>query len=274
MMEDHPGHHVHQSEHGAEANWSHYWEKHSISAAWSAMAELVLNVLKAEAGPFEGRRILEAGAGSGRISMRLAVMGASVAAIDTAPQAVKHIRDAFEAEGRKAEVREGSIFAIPFPDAAFDVVWNAGVLEHFTPEEQALSLREMSRVCRPGGLVLTLNPYRFALFYRFGKWLAESLGLWPYGFEQPVTSIAAVAPGETLSPVREYSTGFFIVLVQAFRIFSFTTPATLWLSDGLLRGAESPLRNTLHGLDRFFSRLLGGYLLVSCFRKADSERAS
>ena len=257
-------HHAHQSAHGAESSWSHYWEEHSFSKAWSAMSELVLDVLKNEAKPFEGRRILEAGAGSGRISLRLAILGARVAAIDTAPQAIKHIREIFQNEGVGADISEGSIYEIPFPDGVFDVVWNAGVLEHFTPEEQTLALREMSRVCRPGGLVLTLNPYRFSLLYRLGKWLSERLGMWPYGYEQPVGSIAAAAPRETLSLVREYSTGFFIVLIQAFRIFSVTAPATQRLSDGLLRERDGFLAR----LDRVFSRLCGGYLLVSCFRKS------
>lgn len=52
--------------------------------------------------------------------------------------------------------------ALPFPDAAFDVVTNIGSLEHyFDPAEGA---REMARVLRPSGVAVVLLPNTFGLF--------------------------------------------------------------------------------------------------------------
>jgi SAM-dependent methyltransferase len=50
---------------------------------------------------------------------------------------------------------------LPFEDAGFDTVLNVQVLEH-TPEPQRL-LEEMSRVLRPGGLMILNAPFSFRL---------------------------------------------------------------------------------------------------------------
>jgi SAM-dependent methyltransferase len=74
---------------------------------------------------------------------------------------------------------------LPFADASFDAVISSSTLDHFaTVAEIALSLRELWRVMRPGGvLVLTLdNPVNPLLALRgalpFALW--RRLGLVPY----------------------------------------------------------------------------------------------
>ncbi len=48
----------------------------------------------------------------------------------------------------------GDLTALPFDDGHFDVVTCVSVLEHLSPEAQALGVREMARVLRPGGRLL------------------------------------------------------------------------------------------------------------------------
>ena len=55
----------------------------------------------------------------------------------------------------------GSALALPFADAAFDVVGAFDVLEHCEPE--AVAMREFTRVLRPGGrLLLSVPAYQWA----------------------------------------------------------------------------------------------------------------
>ncbi len=55
----------------------------------------------------------------------------------------------------------GSVLALPFPDATFDVVAAFDVLEHCEPEASALA--ELSRVLAPGGrLLLSVPAYQWA----------------------------------------------------------------------------------------------------------------
>jgi len=50
----------------------------------------------------------------------------------------------------------GDGFALPFQDGAFDIVWGSGILVRLRPLERAM--REISRVLRPQGLYLGIEP--------------------------------------------------------------------------------------------------------------------
>ena len=47
---------------------------------------------------------------------------------------------------------------LPFPEASFDVVYHAHVLEHFTRDEGAALMCEAARVLRPGGAIRVVVP--------------------------------------------------------------------------------------------------------------------
>ncbi|MCA1704790.1 MAG: class I SAM-dependent methyltransferase [Actinobacteria bacterium] len=92
-----------------------------------------------------------------------------ITALDSSPDMVEAC--ALRARGA-ADVRTvvGSVEAMPFPDASFDVVLAMGILEY---AEVTAGLAEIGRVTRPDGLVLVtmLNP---ASPYRFVEWRVYS----------------------------------------------------------------------------------------------------
>jgi SAM-dependent methyltransferase len=61
-------------------------------------------------------------------------------------------------EGR-AEVKQGSIYEIPFPDASMDAVLCLEVLEHI--EDDARAVRDIARVLKPGGIFIVAVPYTY-----------------------------------------------------------------------------------------------------------------
>ena len=93
-----------------------------------------------------GRDILECGCGTGLILERLAEVGRRAAGIDLSPGMLELARS------RGLEVKEGSVTALPFDDASFDVTCSFKVLAHVPDIGKALS--EMARVTRPGGVIL------------------------------------------------------------------------------------------------------------------------
>ncbi|MDD9945908.1 MAG: class I SAM-dependent methyltransferase [Myxococcales bacterium] len=100
----------------------------------------------------KGRRVLEAGCGTGLILSRLTDQASEAYGFDLSPGMVARARS------RGLRVTLGSVTAIPFADASFDVVCCFKVLPHVPEIETAL--RELMRVTRPGGrLVLEFyNP--------------------------------------------------------------------------------------------------------------------
>jgi len=47
---------------------------------------------------------------------------------------------------------------LTFPDGSFDAVYTAQFVEHLTPQETAVVLREIRRVLKPGGVLRIVTP--------------------------------------------------------------------------------------------------------------------
>lgn len=118
-----------------------------------AMLELV--------GDAVGHRILDAGCGSGALSVELRDRGAIVAGFDASAAMVDIARRRL---GHDAELRVADLGEpLPYQDAAFDDVVASLVL-HYLRDWHA-PLAELRRVLRPGGrLILSVNhPFIFPL---------------------------------------------------------------------------------------------------------------
>ncbi len=99
-------------------------------------------------------RLLDIGTGPGSITADLAARlpGGSVHGIDVAPAAVAATRRLVVERGlTNVTVAKGSAYALDLADGTFDVVHAHQVLQHLA--DPVAALREMARVCRPGGVV-------------------------------------------------------------------------------------------------------------------------
>jgi SAM-dependent methyltransferase len=99
--------------------------------------------------------VLDVGCRDGSHLIRLIEeTGAVGVGIDPVPRHVHDARTAVTAAGLGARVSifEATMQALPFPDAAFDLVWCRDVIEVVVSLEEALS--ETARVLRPGGRLL------------------------------------------------------------------------------------------------------------------------
>ncbi len=101
-----------------------------------------------------GQQVLDVGCGPGTITTDLArrVAPGSVVGIDNHPAPLEEAR----AEAQRLDVRNVSfavadVYNLGFPDDTFDVVHAHQVLQHLS--EPVAALREMRRVCTPGGVV-------------------------------------------------------------------------------------------------------------------------
>lgn len=101
-----------------------------------------------------GADVLDVGCGPGTITADIAgrVAPGHVLGVDASPDAIAAARAELDAAGlTNAEVRVDDVYALAIDDASFDVVHAHQVLQHVTDPVGAL--REMRRVCRPGGVV-------------------------------------------------------------------------------------------------------------------------
>ncbi len=111
-------------------------------------------------GEVQGLKVADIGCGTGRHTVQLSEAGARVTAIDFAPemmaQAIEKTKDQ-EVRFVTHDLTE----RFPFDSDAFDRVLCCLVLEHIPDLDPVI--REMARICRPGGFVLIseLHPAMF-----------------------------------------------------------------------------------------------------------------
>jgi SAM-dependent methyltransferase len=101
-----------------------------------------------------GMRVLDVGCGPGSITRGLAerVAPGQVVGVDLSRETLESARRDAAARGLdNLRYEEGSVYALPFADAAFDVAYAHQVIQHLREREAAL--REMLRVVRPGGIL-------------------------------------------------------------------------------------------------------------------------
>jgi ubiquinone/menaquinone biosynthesis C-methylase UbiE len=98
--------------------------------------------------------VLDVGCGPGTITIDFAqrVAPGRVVGIDRADEVLDAARaDARDAAGVTVEFAVGDVYALDFPDGSYDVVHAHQALQHLT--DPVAALREMRRVCAPGGVV-------------------------------------------------------------------------------------------------------------------------
>ncbi|MFZ5942982.1 MAG: class I SAM-dependent methyltransferase [Bacillota bacterium] len=233
--------------------WDDIWAK-GIEITWDDLSEEIFNCLVNETQGFKEKTIIEAGSGTGRISLRMASEGASVILVDYSEKALINAKDLFSKINEKGQFVLADIMKMPFDDETADITWNAGVLEHFNFSEQVKSLEEMKRVTRKDGLVISLNPNARCLPYRIGKYIAEETGKWPYGIENPLSSLIPAAEKAGLKVLREYSIGFINGL--DFLVF---VPGGQYL--------QYEMKSFYQRLSTEEQKLFPGYLIVSVLKR-------
>jgi len=96
-----------------------------------------------------GLRVLDLGAGTGKLTATLVAVGADVTAVEPDPAMLTVLRSALPAVG----ALPGGAEAIPLPDASCDAVLAGNALHWF---DMALAGPEIARVLVPGGILAGL----------------------------------------------------------------------------------------------------------------------
>lgn len=101
-------------------------------------------------------RILDAGVGTGR-NMPFYPMNARVTGVDLSKAMLTRAEERRGRLGLTTELVEGDIMATGFADNSFDAIVAAFLFCVLEPKQQLPALRELARVCRPGGEIRILE---------------------------------------------------------------------------------------------------------------------
>jgi SAM-dependent methyltransferase len=132
--------------------------------------------------PAPGLRVLDLGAGTGKLTAALVALGAEVTAVEPDPAMLAELRRALPA----VRALPGRAEAVPLPDASVDAVLAGHALHWF---DMAVAGPEMARVLVPGGILA-------------GLWnVIDDRVDWVAGLER-ISGSAAIGPRDTLSGWR------------------------------------------------------------------------
>ncbi len=110
-----------------------------------------------------GKRILDAGCGSGAYLKALLSYSSDVQGVEFNPAMVAAFRSS---SPFPEKVRVGNIEQLDFPEASFDFVLLNEVIDHVANE--AIAFKEVLRVLKPGGMMAVYAPNRFFPFETHG----------------------------------------------------------------------------------------------------------
>lgn len=206
-----------------------------------------------------GMKILEAGSGPAHDSIIFAEKGGMITATDLSENALKNARQIYSKLGYRITTIKTDIRNLPFRNDLFDIVWNAGVLEHFeNSKDLEKAFSEMVRVTKRKGIVLIFVPNKYYFWYQL--WFKKvPLKNRPYEFERALSSfkLKKLFKEFRLKNIR-------VSGVHVYPAFSYIIPKTKLLTKACKR-LFAPLENTnrfgflksLIGLDVVISGVKG-----------------
>ncbi len=149
-----------------EKEWDKYWTKKKTTsqAIYRFFARSYRDLIIKRALNYfinsefkKGVKLLHAGSGAGQVDRDL-VLNFNITALDISAEALKLYK---LCNGEKAKTIKASIFDIPAKSGTFNGVYNLGVMEHFTKEEDEKILRELRRVLEPNGKIILFWPPKY-----------------------------------------------------------------------------------------------------------------
>jgi ubiquinone/menaquinone biosynthesis C-methylase UbiE len=124
-----------------------------MGAAHDAFREHVL----ALAAPQNGEQLLDAGCGTGIMTLRIAAQhpGCTLHGIDISPKMIAAAPRDADRQRLSIDFRVASITELPYPDASFDVALTNIMYHHLDLAEKRQAVAEIARILKPGGRYIT-----------------------------------------------------------------------------------------------------------------------
>jgi ubiquinone/menaquinone biosynthesis C-methylase UbiE len=171
----------------------HWWD--------DAFTDFLIDTLR----PRPGNRILDVGCGTGMAEIRIGRLHLSqlrLFGVDLRFDRVAVARHDTAAHNQRVSFAAADAAALPFPSNVFDSTYGVAVLQHVADLTGAV--REMTRVTRPGGRIVTVEPDNAARYWHS----SEASGVEAYAarnrFFAAMHAVAAAPPENAVGPRLDY----------------------------------------------------------------------
>lgn len=190
-----------------ENGWSEHYNVSLIQEVMTAITTGEVQVWSEELKKIigVGESCLEIGCGTGISTLWLAKNGRIASAIDYTQSSVELVKTVAEKLGVSVDVILGDATKpLPFDNKQFDYIFQSGLLEHFSTEEQIMLLKNWKKHSRR---MISMIPNKSSVPYRIGKEIMEKNGEWRYGLEIPKHSLVCEFKKAGITVENEYTIG-------------------------------------------------------------------
>ncbi|KUN20316.1 ubiquinone biosynthesis methyltransferase UbiE [Streptomyces corchorusii] len=220
-----------------------------------------------------GERVLDIGCGTGRFTVPMAELGAQVSGLDLSEAMLEVAAGKLRERNLTADLREGDMAHMPFPDGSFDTVTSMLALMHLPLEDRPAVFAEVHRVLRPGGrMLLGVKNALFEEMFtgdRFASVDVTDVAAKQLQFTRTRSGEDYLAPWYSFSP--QDLTALFAGAGMTVTRMRGNSPLAAWLADEVLRDAS--VRSFVDRIERFLGEIppfnhLCYHLLVEAVKPA------
>ncbi len=171
--------------------WNKFWKSKGSKMEWNQEDILKSKSLKEYKNLIQNHfnkknlsslTLLELGSGMGITSYYFANEGIKVTLLDQSKE-VKSLAKKFW-KNRQFQFIQSDLFKYNSKER-FDIITSFGLCEHFTGKKRTTALQLHVNLLKNKGLAIISVPYKYGIFYRIYKALAELTGQWDFGIEAP-----------------------------------------------------------------------------------------
>jgi ubiquinone/menaquinone biosynthesis C-methylase UbiE len=176
--------------------------------------DLVWESYLAAIGELRGKNILDFGCGEGWSTIQYAKHGANVYSFDISPESVRNLIKEAESKDLAERIHTAVMAAecLGYPANSFDLVLGVAILHHTDPFAAGA---EISRVLKPGGRALFIEPLAHNLFLRLFRHLTPSRRT---PTEQPMT----------VQQIADFGKNFRTTEYRGYHLISIFPQGLLW----------------------------------------------
>jgi len=172
--------------------WNVFWKEKGKNIEWSAegmlhskdlkeISNTVLNHLNKK--NLKEISLLELGSGLGITSLFFGYNGANVTLLDKSEEA-RDLAKEYWANYSKHKFVISDLFEFN-TKVRYDIITSFGLCEHFVGKQRKEVLQKHVNLLKDKGVAIISVPYKYGIFYRAAKKLAEVFGFWDFGLEIP-----------------------------------------------------------------------------------------
>ena len=184
--------------------WDRFWKNKGKKMEWNqkdildskGLKKLCVKILSHLNKPdLKGLNLIEIGAGMGITSLFFGYHGANVTLLDSSEETEPLAGESWEGYAQHKFIC-ADLFEFK-PRERYDIVTSFGLCEHFIGKRREEVLQKHVDILRDKGVAIISVPYKYGIFYRTTKKLAELTGFWEFGLEVPFSKIELIKFAES-----------------------------------------------------------------------------